>query len=233
MGPDYKATPSLSRRAIAQLGAAVVVAQALAGVAIAGASPDKAGKPVKIVAFGDSLTAGFGLSETAAFPAVLEKRLRTMGYDVTVINAGVSGDTTAGGLARLDWSLGEGADLVLVELGANDMLRGLPPAAARRNLQTILERLKARGVPVALSGMRALANWGEAYRAEFEAIHPALAAAYDAPLYPFFLDGVTGVAGMTLPDGLHPSAAGVERIVDGYAPFLARVLDVRVPRAKP
>ena len=179
---------------------------------------------MKIVALGDSLSAGYELPSQAAFPAVLEKRLRADGLSVEVANAGVSGDTTSGGLARLDWSVPDGTDLVILELGANDMLRGAPPAEAAKNLTEIMQRLRARKIVVVLAGMKSIANWGEAYRRQFEAIYPDLGRRFDAPLYPFFLDGVSGDRTLTLPDGLHPNVAGVEKIVAGFAPFLEKVL---------
>lgn len=182
---------------------------------------------IRIVAFGDSLTAGYGLAEADAFPRVLERRLRADGYPVEIANAGVSGDTAAGGLARLDWSTPDGTDLVIVELGANDMLRGAPPADADRALRSIVERLRDRKAYVVLAGMQSVANWGEPYRKQFDAIYPALAREFDAPLYPFFLEGVAGDPALTLPDGLHPNKAGVERIVSGFAPFLEGVLKGR------
>jgi len=191
-------------------------------------------KPVKIVAFGDSLTAGYQLPATAAFPAVLEKRLRSDGFAVEIANAGVSGDTSEGGLARLDWSIPDGVDLVIVELGANDMLRGAPPSEAARALSQIVERLEGRKIAVVLAGMKSIGNWGDAYAREFEAIYPGLASRHGAPLYPFFLDGVAGDRALTLPDGMHPNMPGVERIVTGFAPFLEKVLVERFgTRAKP
>lgn len=183
--------------------------------------------PIKIVAFGDSLTAGYELPATAAFPTVLQKRLRADGYAVEIVNAGVSGDTSAGGLARLDWSVPDDADLVIVELGANDMLRGAPPAEAAKALSGIVERLQARKIAVVLAGMRSIANWGEAYAKEFQAIYPDLAARFGVPLYPFFLEGVAGERALTLTDGMHPNTAGVEKIVAGFAPFLERALTER------
>lgn len=183
--------------------------------------------PVRIVALGDSLTAGFGLPESAAFPSVLQRRLKEKGFDVEVSNAGVSGDTATGGLARLDWSTPAGTDLVIVELGANDMLRNAPPATPRAALESILSRLRDRRIPAVLAGMKSLANWGEDYRQQFERIYPDLAAKFSVPLYPFFLDGVSGNAQMTLGDGLHPNQQGVERIADGFASFLAPILTER------
>lgn len=181
-------------------------------------------RTIQIVALGDSLTAGFGLPDSAAFPNVLQRRLKEKGFDVTVGNAGVSGDTTTGGLARLDWSTPEGTDLVIIELGANDMFRNLPPSTARQNLDSMLSKLRDRNIPAVLAGMSSLANWGEQYRRDFESIYPDLSRKFAIPLYPFFLDGVTGHADMTLPDGLHPNAKGVERIVDGFLPFIEPVL---------
>lgn len=226
---------SSGRAFVRRSGVAVVIAQIAAAFALAGAfagslaapAAANARKPLQIVALGDSLTAGFMLPAEAAFPSVLQRRLAAMGYSVEIANAGVSGDTTTGGLARLDWSTPEGTDLVIVELGANDMLRAVPPEMARRNLETILQKLKARKIPVVLAGMKSLGNWGEDYARKFEAIYPELALAYGAPLYPYFLAGVQGENKMTLPDELHPNAAGVERIVDWFAPFLAAVLTQR------
>ncbi len=193
-------------------------------LALMSAAAGAAGAPIRIVAFGDSLSAGYELPATAAFPMVLERRLRADGFTVEIANAGVSGDTSSGGLARLDWSVPEGTDLVIVELGANDMLRGAPPDETARALAQIVERLQARKIAVVVAGMKSIANWGEAYRARFEAIYPDIASRYGAPLYPFFLDGVSGDRTLTLADGLHPSAAGVEKIVAGFAPFLEKVL---------
>jgi acyl-CoA thioesterase-1 len=176
-------------------------------------------RSLKIVALGDSLTAGYGLQADLAFPAVLQKALRDKGFDVELVNGGVSGDTSAGLLARLDWTLGDGADGAIVEIGANDMLRGAEPALTQHNIDAILGALKARGIPFLLAGMRAAPNLGGAYAGQFEPIYQQLAAKYRAPLYPFFLEGVAGVAGAQLPDGLHPSRTGVECIVAGILPL--------------
>ena len=186
------------------------------------------GRPLRIVALGDSLTAGYGLPQPAAFPTVLQAALSAKGESVEIANAGVSGDTSSGGLARLDWSVPDGTDGVIVELGANDMLRGVDPAVTRKALDTIVSRLKARGIPVMLAGMRAAPNLGPAYVRSFETIFPDLAGRYDLVLYPFFLDGVAGeLPSLALPDGLHPSASGVRVIVDRILPtvetFLARL----------
>jgi len=173
---------------------------------------------VKIVAFGDSLTAGFGLPPAAAFPVRLEAALKAKGYAVEIANAGVSGDTASGGLARLDWSVPDGTDAVILELGANDALRGTNPKLTRAALDQILRRLKERGITVLLAGMRAPPNLGADYGKAFDAIYSELAASYDAILYPFFLDGVAADRALNQPDGLHPTAAGVDAIVRGILP---------------
>ncbi len=182
-------------------------------------------RPLRIVAFGDSLSAGFMLPANASFPGQLEAALRAKGRDVTVVNAGVSGDTASDGLARLDWSVPKGADLVIVEFGANDMLRGLDPEITRRALNEIISRLKARGASVLLAGMRSTTNLGESYRERFEAIYPALAKAHEVPLYPFFLEAIAEEAGFNLSDGIHPNRAGVAKIVEGILPAIEAALD--------
>ena len=192
-------------------------------VAAQTASPAK-GAPLKIVAFGDSLTAGYGLSAQDAFPAVLERALKAKGHNVEIENAGVSGDTASGGLARLDWSIADGTDAVIVELGANDMLRGVEPKVTRQALDDILAKLKARNIPVLLSGMRAAPNMGPDYLREYEAIFPALAQKYDVVFYPFFLDGVAADPKLALRDGVHPNGAGVQIIVDGILPKVEELI---------
>ncbi|WP_050783497.1 arylesterase [Methylobacterium nodulans] len=174
--------------------------------------------PLRLVALGDSLTAGHGLPAEAAFPAVLERALKEKGLDVTVANAGVSGDTATGGLDRVDWSVPDGTDGVILELGANDMLRGTDPAVTEKALDAIIARLKERGIPVMLAGMKAARNLGPDYVARFDALYPRLAERHGLMLYPFFLDGVATDRSLTLPDGLHPTAKGVERIVAGILP---------------
>jgi acyl-CoA thioesterase-1 len=188
------------------------------------AAPVAAKDRPRIVALGDSLTAGYGLAPEEAFPAQLQARLRALGVDAEIVNAGVSGDTTAGGLARLDWVLADKPDYVLVELGANDALRGLDPAAAKANLAKILAGIEAKGAKPLLLGMLSLGNWGRAYEEKFNAIYPALAGEYKVPLYPFFLDGVAQDPALNQPDGLHPNAKGVARIVERIAPFVQRCL---------
>ena len=175
-------------------------------------------RSVRIVVLGDSLTAGLGLPADEAFPAKLERALKAKGLAIEVINAGVSGDPASGGLARLDWSVPEGTDAVILELGANDMLRGIDPKLTRQALEEIVRRLAARGVPVLLVGMRAASNLGNDYRRDFEALYSELAGRYDLLLYPFFLDGVAGEAGLNQSDGLHPTAAGVDAIVARILP---------------
>jgi acyl-CoA thioesterase-1 len=177
-----------------------------------------AAEPLRIVALGDSLTAGFGLDPVDAFPARLEAALRTRGHDVIVVDAGVSGDTASDGLARLDWSVAEDADAVIVELGANDALRGVDPAVTRDALDRLLARLAERGLPVLLAGMRAPPNLGRDYAAEFNPIYPELAAKYGVLLYPFFLDGVAADRDLNQADGIHPNAAGVATIVARILP---------------
>jgi acyl-CoA thioesterase-1 len=198
----------------------LAVVTAVAGLALvsAAAQPRGAARPVKIVALGDSLTAGLGLPADAAFPARLQRALAQKGIAAEVVNAGVSGDTTADGLARVDWSLPDDTDGVILELGANDALRGLDPAQTRGNLDAILRRLAARRLSVLLAGMRAPPNLGADYVQAFDAIYPALAAAHGAIFYPFFLDGVAAERGLNQGDGIHPTAAGVDVIVAKILP---------------
>jgi acyl-CoA thioesterase-1 len=177
-----------------------------------------------IVAFGDSLVAGLGLPENEAFPARLEAALRDRGHDVAVVNAGVSGDTTSGGLARLEWSVPDGTGGVILELGANDMLRGISPAQTLANLDAIIARLKERNIPVLLAGMRAAPNMGAEYASEFDAIFPELARRHGIDLYPFFLDGVAAETGLNQPDGMHPNSAGVDAIVQRMLPEIETFL---------
>ena len=209
-----------------------VVAVALALAVPTGTPAAAADRPVRIVALGDSLTAGFGLPADAAFPARLEKALTAKGVAVEIANAGVSGDTASGGLARLDWSVPEGTDAVIVELGANDMLRGIDPSVTRQALEQIVRRLIDRRIVVLLAGMRAAPNLGPDYGRDFEAIYGDLAARYDLLLYPFFLDGVATEAKLNQGDGLHPTAAGVDAIVARILPkaaaLVARVRGKRV-----
>ncbi len=195
-------------------------------------APAAADRPVRIVALGDSLTAGLGLPVDRAFPVQLERALKAKGFAVEVTNAGVSGDTASGGLARLDWSVPEGTDAVIVELGANDMLRGIDPKVTRQALDAIVRRLAERRVVVLLAGMRAAANLGSEYRRDFDTIYSELAVRHDLLLYPFFLEGVAGETGLNQGDGLHPNAVGVDAIVTRILPkveeLIRRVRDRRV-----
>jgi acyl-CoA thioesterase-1 len=190
-----------------------------------------ADRPVKIVALGDSLTAGYGLPAQDTFPAQLEQALKAKGHAVQVENAGVSGDTASGGLARLDWSVPDGTDAVIVELGANDMLRGIDPRVTQAALDTLLGSLKQRGVEVLFTGMRAAPNLGEDYGRAFERIFAELAAKYDVVFYPFFLDGVAAQTRLALRDGMHPNTEGVKGIVTGILPkaeeLIARIKSKR------
>jgi acyl-CoA thioesterase-1 len=191
---------------------------ALPGTAFAQAQPVKETKPIKMVVLGDSLSAGLGLSAPAAFPARLQKALETKGIAVDMINAGVSGDTSSGGRDRLDWSIPEGTDAVILELGANDALRGTDPAVTRAALSDILTRLKARKIRVLMCGMVAPPNYGSDYSARFNAIYPDLANSFAVPLYPFFLEGVAANPKLNQADGLHPTAEGVDVIVKNMLP---------------
>jgi acyl-CoA thioesterase I len=188
-------------------------------------------KPVKMVVLGDSLSAGLGLSASAAFPARLQNALKTKGIAVDIINAGVSGDTSSGGRDRLDWSVPEGTEAVILELGANDALRGIDPAITRAALTDILTRLKARKIAVLLCGMVAPPNYGSDYSARFNAIYPDLAKSFGVPLYPFFLEGVATDARLNQADGLHPTAEGVDVIVRNILPgveaFLGAISEQR------
>ncbi len=175
-------------------------------------------EPYRIVALGDSLTAGYGLAGSDSFPTQLEILLRNKGYNVTVQNAGVSGDTAAGGLARLDWSLGEDVDGVIIELGANDAMRAIPPSSTRASLENIIKRLKQRKVDVLLTGMLAPPNLGPQFGNSFNAIFPDLASKYNLVFYPFFLKDVAAIASLNQPDGIHPTAAGVKIIVRNIYP---------------
>jgi acyl-CoA thioesterase I len=205
-------------------------AGALAGLLLGGMlslaslSPARAEDPVRIVALGDSLTAGYGLPASAAFPVRLQKALAGKGVAVEISNAGVSGDTTSDGLSRLDWSVPEGTEAVILELGANDMLRGLDPQVTRNAMQEILRRLRERRIAVLVCGMIATANLGPDYVRSFNSIFPELAAANHLPIYPFFLAGVAGSKELNQPDGLHPTAAGVDAIVARILPTVEELV---------
>jgi acyl-CoA thioesterase I len=199
--------------------------QAAAFAAVLATAPHvAAAHTLRLAALGDSLTAGYGLAPGKAFPDRLEAALRAKGWDVKVINAGVSGDTAAAALARYDWSVPKDADALIVELGGNDMLRGMKPGATKTTLAAILDKARAAHLPVLLAGMRAAPNLGGEYAAQFSPIYSALAKEYDVSLYPFFLDGVAGDPKLDQPDGLHPNAQGVEIIVQKILPSVETLL---------
>ena len=198
--------------------AAVVLMVAMAWPALS------ADGPVRIVALGDSLTAGLGLPAQNAFPAKLQAALKAKGIAANVVNAGVSGDTASAGLERLDWSVPDGADGVIVELGANDALRGLDPRLTQKALAAILDKLAARHIPVLLAGMKAPRNLGSDYTARFDAIYPALASTHPVVFYPFFLEGVATDPHLNQGDGLHPNAAGVDVIVARILPQVEELI---------
>jgi acyl-CoA thioesterase I len=195
-----------------------------AGMALVTGYARAAEHPVNIVALGDSLTAGYGLAANEAFPARLQRALSAKGLTVNVANAGVSGDTAAGGLARLDWSVPDGTDAVILELGANDALRGFDPAITRKALEAMLQRLQTRKIPVLLCGMLAPPNMGAEYGRAFNAIYPDLAGQTGAILYPFFLAGVAADPKLNQSDGLHPTPAGVAVIVDRILPQVEELI---------
>jgi len=201
---------------------ALVVAILLCAVALPKSEARE--RETVIVALGDSLTAGLGLPQSESFPAKLEAALKAQGRNVTVANAGVSGDTVLAALDRLDWALPPNTSAVIVELGGNDALQGLPPAEIEASLAKIIERVKAKGLPVLIAGMESPRNMGKDYVAQFHAIYPDLAERYGALLYPFFLDGVALDPGLMQEDGIHPNAKGVDRIVQGILPKVDELL---------
>ncbi len=184
----------------------------------------EAEKPLRIVAFGDSLTSGYGLRSSQSFPVQLQKALKKRGHNVVVTNAGVAGDTTSGGLERLAWAVPDGTDAVIVELGANDALRGIDPKVTRANLEKIIANLKARHIPILLAGMRSPANWGDGYSDDFDAVFPDLARANGLIFYPFFLDGVVLDPKLNQNDGMHPAPKGVAVIVKRMLPSVEELI---------
>jgi acyl-CoA thioesterase I len=192
------------------------------------AAPAEA-RVLKVVALGDSLTAGYGLPPGQAFPDALQRGLKERGWNVEIVNAGVSGETAADGLARYDWSVPQGADALIVEFGANDMLRGLDPAATEASLAQILEKARAAHLAVLLTGMRAAPNLGPDYQKRFDAIYPDLAQRFGVALYPFFLDAVAADPKLNQKDGLHPTREGVQRIVAAILPSVEAVLGAVKP----
>jgi acyl-CoA thioesterase-1 len=194
----------------------------LVNVPIAQAEP---AKPIRIVAFGDSLTAGFGLKPRHSFPAQLQKVLKARSHDVVVVNAGVSGDTTAAGLERIAWAVPDGTDAVILEFGGNDALRGIDPKETRANLEKIIDSLKERNISILLAGIRAPANWGETYSKAFDSIFPDLADEYGLVFYPFFLDGVVLDPKLNQNDGLHPNSKGISEIIKRIVPSVEELID--------
>ena len=180
---------------------------------------------VKIAVLGDSLAAGFGVRPAESFPARLEAALKAQGRNVTVLNHGVSGDTTAGGLDRIDWMLADKPDIVLVELGGNDALRGTDPKVTEKNLTAIVEKLKAAGVTVWLAGMLAPRNLGSDYVTAFDGLYKRIAEKYQVPLYPFILDGVAQDPSFIQADGIHPNPKGAQVVADKLLPFITKSLD--------
>lgn len=187
-------------------------------------TPASAQSPLRIVAFGDSLTAGHGVLARDAYPSKLEAALRSKGYNVTIANAGVSGDTTAQGLARVDWSVPQGTQAVILEFGANDMFRGVPPATIKHNLEAIIQKLRARHIEVMLAGMYATRNLGKEYYTAFDAIYRDLAHKYGLVLMPFFLEGVVGVRTLNQPDGIHPTSEGIDIMVKKSLPSVEALI---------
>lgn len=192
---------------------AVILVAALVGPRVAAA------EPLQLVGLGDSLMAGYQLPQEDALPAQLQQQLAAKGHDVVITNAGVSGDTTSGGLARVDWSVPDGTDGVILELGANDALRGIPPEQTENNLEQIITRLKERNIPILLVGMLAPPNMGEDYGNKFNAIYPRLAEKHGLPLYPFVLDGVITDRSLLLEDGMHPNTKGLQIMAERMLPL--------------
>jgi acyl-CoA thioesterase-1 len=224
MGPRFSQYRSYGRNPIRvqRLAAWLLVTLFCALVPVATISA--ADKPLQIVVLGDSLSAGFGLPVEAAFPAKLGSALSAKGAAATVTNAGVSGDTASGGLARLDWSVPDGTDAVILELGANDALRGVDPKVTKSALDAILQRLADRRIAVLLAGMRAPRNLGPDYARAFDSIYPALASTHAVVFYPFFLEGVAADPKLNQSDGMHPNAAGVDVIVTGILPRVEELI---------
>lgn len=200
---------------------------------LAGSNAHAQARPYTIVALGDSLTAGFGVRRSEALPARLDARLKAARFNVRVVNAGLSGDTSAGALARFDFAVPRGTNGLLLAIGANDMLQGTSPVAARNNIEAIITRAKARGITVVLLGMRAPTNWGAAYRRAFDSIYPDLARKHGLALDPFILEGVALNPALNQADGIHPTPVGADRIAARIAPFVARSFGLRAAAPSP
>jgi acyl-CoA thioesterase-1 len=218
-------TAAVNSRIAAFLAVALCLAVTTIGPPVHAQSGQTAAEPVKLAILGDSLAAGYGLAPAQAFPTRLQAALKEKGRNVTVINHGVSGDTTAGGLERIDWMMGDKPDIVMVELGGNDMLRALDPASTEKNLDAIIGKLKDAGATVWLVGMLAPRNFGPEYVKQFDGLFRKLADKHGVPLYPFFLDGVAQDPALNQPDGIHPNARGVDVIVERILPFVTKNLD--------
>ena len=214
----------MAAKALRQRAARLLLALALLMTAAWPHSVAAQGKPLTILAFGDSLVAGFGLGSADGFTAKLEAALKAKGVNARIVNGGLSGDTSAGGLARLDWALEPKPDFAIVELGGNDGLRGLDPAQTRANLDAILTKLKAKGVPVLFAGMLAPPNMGPDYGKTFNALYPELAKKHAVLFYPFFLDGVAANPALNQADGIHPNAKGVDIIVERILPLVLKLI---------
>jgi len=222
-------TPRSNATGVAQVVSAKVLVNMLATLllvasAIYVSALANPSKPIHIVAFGDSLTSGFGIRQKDAFSVQLQKALKERGHNVRVTNAGVAGDTTAAGLQRFDWAIGDDVDAVIVELGANDALRGIDPKVTRDNLNKILTKLKERRSPVLCGGMRSPANWGDNFSDDFDAIFPDLAKEHGVVFYPFFLEGVILNSKLNQRDGMHPNAKGVATIVETIMPSVEELI---------
>ena len=200
------------------------------GKTAAALSADPPASRGTVIAVGDSLTAGYGVSQLEAYPAQLEKKLREAGYHWQVVNAGISGETSSGTLSRIDWILKLKPDIVVLETGANDGLRGVPPHLIKKNLDQIVSRLEANDVVVVLAGMQALKNMGGSFTTEFAAIYPSIAKKYDLILMPFFLENVAGEPDLNLGDGIHPSAKGYRIITDSIYPYLLQAIEKKTER---
>jgi acyl-CoA thioesterase-1 len=197
----------------------------MTAVAAFGAQAANADRPLRILALGDSLTAGYGLADlTDAFPTQLERALKAKGYDVTIIQGGVSGDTTTGGRSRVDWALAEKPDGVIVALGGNDALRGVEPAVTLESMDAIVKRIKKDGLPVLVAGMLAPPNWGKDYGNRFNAVFSKVAKDNDVLFYPFFLEGVAAVPALNQPDRIHPNPEGVKVMVEGITPAVEKLI---------
>jgi acyl-CoA thioesterase-1 len=209
---------------LAQVGLLAALFNVLMSLSVFSPVAAETNRPIRIVAFGDSLSSGYGLRQSQSFPAQLQKELKARGHNVVVANAGVAGDTTANGLERIGWAIGDDTDAVILEFGANDALRGIDPKVTRANLEKILAKLAKRNIPVLLTGMRSPANWGDTYAEDFDGIFPELAKKYALQFYPFFLEGVVRNSKFNQDDGMHPNSKGVAQIVRSMLPSVEQLI---------